>query len=191
MEWTDSTWIPSPNLIRTEHEDLERVMSLDGRAVANFVLDFCDAKDRRVTNLSLQKIVYFCNVWSLMNFGRPLLKHQFEAWQYGPVLQYLYRDFKRFENRPIVGRATRIDPGSGREEVVRYEFDQETESFLHQVVDFYSRIKANDLIALSHAKGGPWDKVWNHCGKVNPGMKIEESSITEFYSKVRPPFSIQ
>ena len=166
-------------------------MSLDGRAVANFVLDFCDANGRSVTNLSLQKIVYFCNVWSLVKFGRPLLRHQFEAWQYGPVLQYLYRDFRRYDDRPIVGRATRIDPSTGNKEVVRYEFDQETETLLTKVVDFYSQLRANDLVSLSHAKGGPWHDVWNHGDRVNPGMKIEERSIAEYYSKVQPPFPIQ
>ena len=191
MKRTDRAWNSSPNRVRTKHEYRERTMTLDGRAVANFVLDFCDAKGRSVTNLSLQKIVYFCNVWSLIEFGRPLLKHQFEAWQYGPVLQYLYRDFKRFDNRPIIGRATRINPGSGSKEVVRYALDREIENFLHRVVDFYSQLKANDLVALSHARGGPWDEVWNHCGSVNPGMKIEESSIIKYYSKVHPPFSIQ
>ena len=141
--------------------------------------------------MSLQKIVYFCNVWSLIEFNRPLLKHQFEAWQYGPVLQYLYREFKKFEDQPIVARATRIDPDSGDKEVVQYAFDLETGKLLREVVDFYSRLRTSDLVALSHAKGGPWDEVWNHCGAVNPGMKIKENSIAEYYSKVRPPFLIQ
>lgn len=161
---------------------------MDGRAVANFVLDTCDERDRGVTNLSLQKIVYFCHVWSLIEFGRPLIKHQFEAWQYGPVLQYLYRDFRKFENRPIIGRAKRIDPDDGSRKVVRYEFDQDTEDLLCRVVDFYSQINASDLIALSHAKGGPWHEVWNHCSTVNPGMRIEESSIIKYYSQIPPPF---
>ena len=166
-------------------------MSLDGRAVANFILDFCDEKGHRISNLSLQKIVYFCHVWSLINLGKPLLKHQFEAWQYGPVLQYLYREFKDFHDRPIVGRARRIDPDTGRKEVVPYTFDRETQELLDRVVDFYSRLRPSDLVALSHAKGGPWDEVWNHRGTVNPGMKIEENAIAHFYSKARPPFSIQ
>lgn len=166
-------------------------MSSDGRAVANFVLDFCDAKGRSITNLSLQKIVYFCNVWSLVKLDRPLLKHQFEAWQHGPVLQYLYRDFKRYNDRPIICRARRIDPDNGSKEVVRYDFDQETETLLSEVVDFYSQLDASDLVALSHVRGGPWYEVWYHCDKVKPGMKIEESSIAEYYSRVRPPFLIQ
>ena len=165
-------------------------MNMDGRAIANFVLDFCDERGRGVSNLSLQKIVYFCHVWSLIHLGRPLVKHQFEAWQYGPVLQYLYREFKKNDDQPITGRANRINPESGQKEVVRYWFDEETQELLERVVDFYSRLRSSDLVALSHAKGGPWDEVWNHRGDVNPGMRIEESAIAEFYSKLRPPFSV-
>lgn len=166
-------------------------MSLDGRAVANFVLDFCEAKGRRVTNLSLQKIVYFCHVWSLIRLCRPLVKHQFEAWQFGPVLQYLYREFREFDNHPIVGRAKKIDPETGNSAIVKYTLDNETEELLSRVVDFYSLLSPADLVQMSHAKGGPWDRVWNHQGRVNPGMKIDNTAIMKYYCKVNLPFIIQ
>jgi len=166
-------------------------MGTDGRAVANFVLDFCESKGRSVTNLSLQKIVYFCHVWSLIELRRPLIKHNFEAWQFGPVLQYLYREFKAFDDKPIIGRATKIDPLSGERTEVEYEFNAETQSLLGNVVDFYSRLSASELVKLSHALGGPWETVWNHSGRANPGMKIDNGLIEKFYSKARTPFSIQ
>jgi uncharacterized phage-associated protein len=166
-------------------------MSFDGRAVANFALDLCAARGRGITNLSLQKIVYFCHVWSLIKLNRPLLKHQFEAWQYGPVLQYLYREFRAFESAPIVGRAKGIDPETGKKLVVAYVFDQQTEALLTEMVDFYSRLSASELVKLSHVRGGPWDTVWNHDGHVNPGMKIEDTIIAAFYAKARAPFPIQ
>jgi len=170
---------------------LNMAVTLDGRAVANFVLDFCESKGRRVTNLSLQKIVYFCHVWSLIERRTPLVRHQFEAWEYGPVLQYLYREFKMFDSEPIVGRATKIDPETGEKCVVGYELDRETGQLLDRVVDFYSRLSASDLVTLSHAKGGPWDEVWNHEGNLNPGMRIENAQIVRYYSRIRAPFTVQ
>ena len=74
----------------------------DGRAIANFILDYCDSRGSRVTNLALLKLVYFCHVWSLIKLGRPLVRHKFEAWELGPVLPYLYRAFKKFDRAPIV-----------------------------------------------------------------------------------------
>lgn len=157
-------------------------MSYDGRAIANFVLDHCERKGRPVTNLSLQKIVYFCHVWSLTKLDRPLIRHSFEAWQHGPVLQYLYREFKAFDRSPIQGRAKRIEPATGEKVLVGYEFDEPTCQLLEEVVEFYSRLSAFELVALTHIKGGPWDIVWNHGGRVNPGMKIDNSEIARFYS---------
>src|ERR1700722_13072635 len=123
----------------------------DGRAVANFILDHCDQKGRPTTNLALQKIVYFCHVWSLVQFNRPLVRHSFEAWEFGPVLPYLYRSFKNFDRSPIVGRATQIDPTNGKQRVVGYDLDSETDSLLQDIVEFYSRMSAGALVKLSHA----------------------------------------
>ncbi|MER8789987.1 DUF4065 domain-containing protein [Mesorhizobium sp. M0983] len=163
----------------------------DGRAIANFILDFCARNDRTVTNLALQKIVYFCHVWSLIELNRPLIRHKFEAWEYGPVLPYLYREFKNYDRLPIVSRATQINPANGKHEIVPYNVDAQTESLLHTIAAFYSRLRAGDLVELSHAEGGPWYSVWNHGGQVNPGMKIDNASIKDFYSKVACPFSVQ
>lgn len=70
-------------------------MAYDGRAIANFVLDYCDQKGRSVTHLALQKLVYFCHVWSLVHFKQPLVKHKFEAWERLKCFQCLRRGFFR------------------------------------------------------------------------------------------------
>ncbi|WP_297009948.1 type II toxin-antitoxin system antitoxin SocA domain-containing protein [Thalassospira sp.] len=166
-------------------------MAYDGRAVANYVLEFAEREDRLVTNLSLQKIVYFCHVWSLIKLKRPLIKHRFEAWQYGPVLQYLYRDFCGYDNRKIEGFAMQLDKFTGERTKVPCEFDEETENLLVKVADFYSRLSSSQLVALSHVEGGPWDQVWNHGGNIKLGMKIEDQKIVEFYSSIPTPFTVQ
>lgn len=166
-------------------------MSHDGRAIANFILDFCEERGVSVTNLALQKLVYFCHVWSLIRLNEPLIKHKFEAWEFGPVLPYLYREFRNFDRSPIDRRAQRLDPKSGRAVLVEYEFDERTKSLLVDTINFYSRLRACDLVRLSHVEGGPWFNVWNHENTVNPGMKINDSSIKQFYSKIMAPFTVQ
>lgn len=80
---------------------------------------------------------------------------------------------------------------TGEQEIVPSEFDEETKKLLAEVVDFYSRIRPFDLRSITHVQGGPWDKAWNHGGKVNPGMRIEEREIASFYSRTGAPFSLQ
>lgn len=62
---------------------------------------------------------------------------------------------------------------------------------LTDVIDFYSKLSPGQLVDLSHAKGGPWSREWHHEGRTNPGMKIKNENIMEYYSKVRTPFLIQ
>lgn len=166
-------------------------MSYDGRAVANFVLDQCDAAGVPVTHLALQKLVYFCHVWSLIELGQPLVRHSFEAWEHGPVLQYLFREFKGFGSEPVRGRACRVNSANGQLDIVRDSFSQPTRELLTKVVAIYSRFSASTLRELSHAPGGPWDRVWHHGGKVNPGMRIENRDIEQFYSRMQWPVTVQ
>ncbi|GLQ92567.1 Panacea domain-containing protein [Dyella acidisoli] len=166
-------------------------MSYDGRAVANYILDFCTEKNRRITNLALQKIIYFCHVWTLIELHRPLVKQDFEAWQFGPVLQHVYREFKDFDKHPINRRAIRLDRKTGDLVVVEYDFDAELTALLPRIVDFYSQMGAGDLVEISHVVGGPWDMVWNHAAPINPGMIIDNELILEFYSRSPEQFPIQ
>jgi uncharacterized phage-associated protein len=166
-------------------------MTRDGRAVANFVLDHTDWLGVRPTNLSLQKLVYFCHVWSLIDLDKPLIRHSFEAWEYRPVLQYLYREFKVFGSSVIPNRARQLDPLSGRREIVPYAFDDVTLALLTRVVGFYGRLSAGMLVDLTHAEGGPWHKVWNQGGRINPGMRIDDREIMRFYASIPKPFRLQ
>ena len=159
-------------------------MSHDGRGIANFILDVCDELGRDVTNLSLQKLVFFCHAWYMVRTRKPLIKHQFEAWQFGPVLQYLYREFKPLDREPIRERCKKINLCTGKREVVQIDLSPEESQFLREVVSFYSKLSAGTLVELSHTEGGPWHNVWNHEGHVNPGMKISDASILDFYSSV-------
>ncbi|MEN3951117.1 type II toxin-antitoxin system antitoxin SocA domain-containing protein [Iodidimonas sp. SYSU 1G8] len=166
-------------------------MSFDGRAVANFILDVCEQHGRRISNLALQKILFFCHARFLTDLGKPLIRHDFEAWQFGPVLQYVYREFKDFDAMPISRRAMATDRESGEKRTVGYSFDEEAERLLIETIQFYSRMSAGALVELSHVKGGPWDEVWNHESQINPGMKISNDRILNYYQQAKRPHHLQ
>lgn len=161
---------------------------LDARSVANLILDECQAMSLRVTNLSLQKLVYFCHGWVLAKTGQPLVRHGFEAWQYGPVIPYLYRDFSDQESSPITRRAERLDPITGERQTATYQVDAATLEVIRSVLRFYGRLRPGTLVELSHAEDGPWHAVWNHTGRVNPGMKIGNDSIRKYFDSITAPF---
>jgi len=58
--------------------------------VAKHVLQECG----EVTTMKLQKLVYYCQAWSLAWDGIPLFAEDFEAWAGGPVCPQLFAKHK-------------------------------------------------------------------------------------------------
>lgn len=152
-------------------------MPHDVRAVANFVLDYADGGAQAITNLALNKVVYFLHANYVVQFDRPLVSAKIEAWNYGPVFRELYREFKSFGDKPISTRASRIDPTTGSREICKYQFDESEKRFLESLVKEYVRLSPGMLVSMSHVKGGPWDQVWNHSSRARPSMHISDDLI--------------
>ena len=58
-------------------------------------------RGKSLTNLSIQKLAYFCHGWNLAIFETPLIDEQFEAWRFGPVLPSVYHKLKVFSSNNI------------------------------------------------------------------------------------------
>lgn len=54
-----------------------------------------------ITNLKLQKLIYFANLTYLSITGKPLFSDNVKAWKLGPVVGVVYHEYKTFGNRPI------------------------------------------------------------------------------------------
>ena len=111
--------------------------------VANaFVRDF--GRDMQLTNLKLNKLVYFVQVESLRTRGVPAFDDAIQAWEYGPVEPAVYRAFSRYGRRPVT-EPTRAP-----------ERDAAIDGLIGSVARTYGRLSAFDLVSLSHRDGGAW-----------------------------------
>lgn len=158
----------------------------DIRVVANYILNYGDVNDVEITNLKLQKLMYFCHAWYLATYDKPLVRKEFEAWEHGPVSAYIYREFKQFGNSKITSRASRIDKFTGRRVQINEKLPQNISNFLDEVLSFYSKMTASQLRNLSHEPGSPWHQVWSSKSKTNLGMKISDNSLKMFYIRSYP-----
>lgn len=154
----------------------------DPRALANFILDVADRRGFSVTNMALQKIMFFAHGWSLAERGKPLLTATFEAWPRGPVLPIIYRQFSKFGREPIRDRATRIDMISGHDEYVSPILANEDADFVQSVTEMLAPVSAFVLSDMSHEPDGPWDLVWNSKQRTNPGMVISHDLIADYFT---------
>ena len=58
--------------------------------------------DIDITNLVLNKLVYFAQVESLRATGKPLFEDKIEAWSYGPVERNVYFTFQKYGRNRIL-----------------------------------------------------------------------------------------
>ena len=152
----------------------------DVRAVANVMLDEADRLGIKVTNLALQKLLYFAHGIYLIQTKTPLVSGYFEAWQFGPVHPAAYRSFKESGSDPIAFRALVQDPLTGKPRELVVPEDVRLVGLVQQVLNSYGRMPAGRLVDLSHAKDSPWAHVVDKSRtEVAFGLRIPDNLIIE------------
>jgi uncharacterized phage-associated protein len=160
----------------------------DVRDVANFTLEFADLRGLKLTNLALQKLLYFVNGWFFSIYDAPLIKNKFEAWQYGPVQRVIYDQFKSFGDSTIKDvRAMYIDAMTGEPVYKKPHIDPAHAEVIESVLEKYVRYTAGQLVQESHVEDGPWEYVWQQAEEaVYPGMKIPDALILDHFKRLTP-----
>jgi uncharacterized phage-associated protein len=156
-------------------------MSYDVRAIANAVLERASECGIKVTNLSINKILYFVHGHFLAHFSFPLIREPVEAWEFGPVFPEIYRQFREFERTPIKERTKRLDVSSGRMVPFEERIPLEELDRIAPIIDFYLKLPAWKLVELSHEPGSPWHRIWNYSTSSNPGMVIPNEIIDNYF----------
>lgn len=150
----------------------------DPRGIANLLLDIADADGVAITNLALQKLIYFAHGIHLMQTKQPLVSGYFEAWQYGPVHPSVYRAFREAGSAAIKTRARGKDALTGRDRDLGKPDDPGVQRLIRDVVHHYGKMSPGRLVDLAHAKGSPWDVVVDKSRTdIAFGMRIPDSII--------------
>lgn len=102
-----------------------------------------------ITNLKLNKLVYYAHVESIRRGCGPLFDDAVEAWQYGPVEPAVYHAFKANGKRRIEQPSSKPKASDSVGEIVS------------SVSKTYGRLSAFDLVTFSHREGGAWSRVYS------------------------------
>lgn len=132
--------------------------------IANKLL--CKAANYRggelMSNLKLQKMLYYEQGYHLAKFGTPLFQEEIEAWMYGPVVPSVYEYYSKFG-------ANGISPE--REEL---DLDNELEEKLfNEVFIAYSPYSAIGLMNKTHEEK-PWKTTPAKVGSIISKEKLEK-----------------
>ena len=123
------------------------------RNVASYFIDKSSKLDENndLTNLKLQKILYYTQVEYIKKNSSKLFADDIEAWQYGPVVKDVYNWLK----------------GCGAYTVTSFDVDlsmttmsSEINKFLDNIWDKYNKYSAWYLVNETHVPKSPWSETY-------------------------------
>ena len=117
-----------------------------------------------ISNLKLQKLVYYAQGFALALNGKPLFAERIEAWTHGPAVPDLYREFKGYGSRAI--------PFPSGFEFT--DFDAKTRELLDEVYATYGQFSAWKLRDMTHSEP-PWRKT-------PAGEEIRHDDLSDFFA---------
>ena len=126
---------------------------LSVKSVASYFIEQSSKlPENDLTNLKLQKILFYAQAESLKKSGNPLFSEDIEAWKYGPVVPVAYNWLKGCGAYPI----TTFDIVTSTKEI-----KEDMESLLSNIWEKYSKYSAGYLVDRTHEEGSPWKKTYS------------------------------
>lgn len=119
-----------------------------------------DADD--ISNLKLQKLLYYAQGCYLALTDKPLFNDKILAWAHGPVVNSVYQEYKRYQSSGIPYDGYYVSP-----------FDEETESILEEVYAVFGKYSAWGLRNMTHRED-PWKETPRDC-------EISQNKIKEYF----------
>ena len=148
-------------------------MQTNAREIAATIIERCRERGiADVSNLKLQKLLYYAQAWYLVFAGDPLFPETCEAWVHGPVVARVFGDYKSNRWAAIsapVGTASQ---------------DAEIVSHIDEVLGVYGEFTPAQLGRLTHQER-PWIEARAGLAPDEPSRNvISMKSMKEFYSSL-------
>lgn len=119
--------------------------------IAKWLVAWAEAEGEELSNLKLQKLLYYAQGHHLAQMGTPLFTDEIQAWSHGPVVPQVYHQFKTFGSSSIELPAS--DPFDWA------DVDEVTAEFLSKVWNTYGGFSAGRLRNMTHEEP-PWKAHW-------------------------------
>jgi uncharacterized phage-associated protein len=141
--------------------------------VAEYMLARAYENGDVITNLKLQKLLYYAQAWYMVHHeGKKLFIDDIEAWKWGPVIKDLYLKYKRYGN-------SGIDKEECGEECI-LRMDAHDREFIDGFSAEFMACSASDLVNMIHRES-PWIEAFDEANP-KPAKVISVDSMYRFYS---------
>ena len=134
------------------------------------------AERNYVTQMKLQKMVYFAHGYHLAKYGEPLIFEKFEAWKFGPVVPNIYHTYKLYGSGAITDTNLIFDFYTNQNSLLA--LDIRAKDAIEYTWIVTKGLSANNLSAWSHNNDAPWAKVYM---PDKASIQIPDESIKEYF----------
>jgi uncharacterized phage-associated protein len=142
--------------------------------IANYFISLANETGSFISNLKLQKLVYYAQAWHLALYDEPLFADDFQAWVHGPVIPSLYQKYKSFGWQPILEEAS--------PEITNPAIPEKIWLFLDEVAEEYFACDAYELEQMTHAEA-PWNLARGNLPPDAPSSAIiKKEWMQEYYA---------
>jgi len=137
--------------------------------IADYFIYVANETGSYLSNLKLQKLLYYAQAWHLALYELPLFEDDFEAWIHGPVIPALYEQYQTFGWQPLL------------KEVQKPQFSEELQHFLEEVTEEYFILDALELEMMTHREA-PWIETRGGVPLDEPSSSIiSQQSMKDYY----------
>ena len=154
--------------------------------IARYVVNYCNSNNYEISNLKLQKILYFIQANFVVEKGleNPCFYEQIEAWSFGPVIPEVYHEFKIFGNSQILPIEKYFS--YNRKNILmscmkKYEnpfINVEDQRLADEMIDECENFSASQLVDITHRQR-PWRMAYVY--NMNNPITIE--SIYNYFTE--------
>jgi uncharacterized phage-associated protein len=144
------------------------------KEVARFLVHLAANSDEPdyLTNLRLQKLLYYVQAWSLVMRKQAMFGERIEAWVHGPVVREVYAAYANNGGRVI------LPEDIGEEE---FGLTDEERSFVGSVWESYKGYSASKLREMTHEED-PWVNARKGCGPADScEAELSREAILEYF----------
>lgn len=141
----------------------------DATLVAEYVLTKYAEKDVSLSNLKLQKVLYFLQAEFLVRKGKTLFADRIEAWDIGPVVPAVYQKYRIFGGAGIPYRPQNR----------QFPFTKKGKTIMDDIISSTLDLSASRLTEITMQQ-----KTWLDAYAVAVGAEISPEQIKKFFQEL-------
>lgn len=139
-------------------------MSYNALDVSQYVIKYSNDQDYGISNLKLQKILYFIQAYFLIRKNEPCFANKIEAWDIGPVIPDVYDKYRQYPSGdiPTEDYFSTDEDNIWNSKRVKYQdvIADNDKQIINKVVDKFADNSAIGLTVLTQ-KQTPWINAYN------------------------------